>query len=65
VLLPGTMGTASYVLVGGEKALEETFGSTAHGAGRVMSRHSAKKKYWGETVKKELKNISPFNYTGI
>ncbi len=56
VLIPGTMGTASYVLVGGEKALEETFGSTAHGAGRVLSRHAAIKKYWGETVKKELKS---------
>lgn len=54
VLIPGTMGTASYVLVGGEQSLVETFGSTAHGAGRVMSRHTAIKQYRGETIKKDL-----------
>ncbi len=54
VLIPGTMGTASYLLVGGEESLKETFGSTAHGAGRIMSRHAAAKKYWGENIKKEL-----------
>lgn len=43
VLIPGSMGTYSYVLVGTEKAMEETFGSTCHGAGRAMSRHAAKK----------------------
>jgi len=41
VLIPGSMGTASYVLLGTEKALTETFGSVCHGAGRVMSRHQA------------------------
>ena len=41
VLIPGDMGTASYVLVGTQKAMEETFGSTCHGAGRVMSRKAA------------------------
>jgi len=54
ILIPGSMGTASYVLVGTDKGMEETFGSTAHGAGRVMSRHEALKKFRGETVKKEL-----------
>ncbi len=54
VLIPGDMGTASYVLVGTQKAMEETFGSTCHGAGRVMSRHEALRHFRGEEVKKEL-----------
>ncbi len=41
VLIPGSMGTASYVLAGMDGAMEETFGSTCHGSGRVMSRHQA------------------------
>ncbi|MEM3260570.1 MAG: RtcB family protein [Candidatus Micrarchaeaceae archaeon] len=41
VLIPGSMGTASYVLVGTEKAMQETFGSSCHGSGRSMSRHQA------------------------
>ncbi|MDE1861035.1 MAG: RtcB family protein [Candidatus Micrarchaeota archaeon] len=41
VLIPGSMGTASYVLCGTEGAMKETFGSACHGAGRVMSRHEA------------------------
>ncbi|NOQ38088.1 RNA-splicing ligase RtcB [archaeon] len=54
VLIPGSMGTSSYVLAGTEKAMEISFGSTAHGAGRVMSRFAAVKKFRGEAVKKEL-----------
>jgi tRNA-splicing ligase RtcB (3'-phosphate/5'-hydroxy nucleic acid ligase) len=54
ILLPGSMGTSSYILVGSEKAEEETFSSTAHGAGRVMSRFAAKKKYDAQEVKQEL-----------
>ncbi|MFC1755034.1 RtcB family protein [Thermoproteota archaeon] len=54
VLIPGSMGTASYVLVGTEKGMKECFGSTTHGAGRVMSRHEAMKKFRGEEVKKDL-----------
>ncbi|MBM3228405.1 RtcB family protein, partial [Candidatus Pacearchaeota archaeon] len=54
VLIPGTMGTASYVLVGTKKAEELTFGSTVHGAGRVMSRSSALRKIRGEDTKKQL-----------
>ena len=54
VLIPGDMGTASYVLVGTQKAMEETFGSTCHGAGRVMSRHAALRRFRGEAVKREL-----------
>jgi tRNA-splicing ligase RtcB len=41
VLIPGSMGTASYVLVGREESMKETFGSSCHGAGRTMSRHQA------------------------
>ena len=54
VLLPGTMGTSSYVLVGGENSPELSFGSTAHGAGRLKSRTQAKEDYWGETVQQDL-----------
>jgi len=56
VLIPGSMGTASYILIGTEKAMLETFGSTAHGAGRVMSRHTARKTIDGIKVKKELES---------
>lgn len=55
ILLPGSMGTASYILVGTKKAEEVSFGSTAHGAGRVMSRHEALRHWRGEEVKKRLK----------
>jgi tRNA-splicing ligase RtcB len=48
------MGTSSWVLVGAEKAMELTFGSTAHGAGRMMSRSAAKRKYWGGDIKAAL-----------
>jgi len=54
VLIPGSMGTASYVLVGTKKAEQLTFGSTAHGAGRVESRTQAKRELTAEHVKKEL-----------
>ena len=54
IIIPGSMGSGSYVLRGGAESLELTFGSTAHGAGRVMSRTQAKKTYWGEDVRDEL-----------
>jgi tRNA-splicing ligase RtcB len=50
------MGTASYILHGTEIAMEETFGSTAHGAGRKMSRAGAKRTFRGEEVKKLLES---------
>jgi tRNA-splicing ligase RtcB len=56
VLIPGDMGTASYVLVGTEQAMQETFASTAHGAGRHLSRTAALKQFWGEEVKKQLES---------
>ena len=54
VLIPGDMGRCSYVLVGTAKAMEETFGSTCHGAGRVMSRTKAKKISRGRSIAKEM-----------
>lgn len=54
VLLPGSMGTSSYILKGTETAMDRTFGSSAHGAGRTMSRTQAKNDYWGEDVQKDL-----------
>jgi len=54
VLVPGDMGTASYVLVGTADAMEESFGSSCHGAGRTMSRTAAKKKIDGGTLRREL-----------
>lgn len=56
VLIPGTMGTASYVLKGTDVAMDETFGSTAHGAGRVLSRSQAKKDYTSEEITKDLES---------
>jgi tRNA-splicing ligase RtcB (3'-phosphate/5'-hydroxy nucleic acid ligase) len=54
VLIPGDMGRVSYVLVGTEQAMQQTFGSTCHGAGRVKSRAAAKKAVRGSDVLKEL-----------
>ena len=54
VLIPGDMGRYSYVLVGSAGAMAETFGSTCHGAGRVLSRHAAKKAAHGRRIEVEL-----------
>jgi len=54
VLIPGDMGRYSFVLVGTKKAMEETFGSTCHGAGRLMSRHAAKRAARGRNIEHEL-----------
>ncbi len=56
VIIPGDMGTASYVLVGTQKAMETTFGSTCHGAGRVLSRKAAKKAGKGRAIHRELED---------
>lgn len=56
VLIPGDMGRYSYVLVGTERAMEETFGSTCHGAGRVQSRTQAKKASKGRDLHRELED---------
>ncbi len=55
VLIPGDMGRCSYVLVGTEKAYADTFGSTCHGAGRVMSRGQATRTAKGRSIAQELK----------
>ena len=54
VLIPGSMGTASWVLLGTAGSMEQSFGSTCHGAGRVMSRSRAKKEIHGEKLRDEL-----------
>jgi tRNA-splicing ligase RtcB len=54
VLVPGSMGTASWVLVGTEGSMARSFGSTCHGAGRTMSRSKAKRQVWGQDLRREL-----------
>jgi tRNA-splicing ligase RtcB len=54
VIIPGSMGTHSWLLVGASKSMEVSFGSTAHGAGRTMSRSAAKRRFWGGDVKEDL-----------
>src|SRR6266571_1211790 len=56
VLIPGSMGTSSWVLIGTPKAMELSFGTTAHGAGRFMSRSAAKRKWRGADLKKLLES---------
>ncbi len=69
VLIPGSMGTASYVLVGCEKAMEESFGSSCHGAGRRLSRTQAKKQIRGSELKEELEKrgvaVSAGSFSGL
>ncbi len=54
ILIPGDMGTASYVLAGTEQAMAQSFGSTCHGAGRVLSRTAARKRSKGRAIHREL-----------
>lgn len=56
IIIPGSMGTASYILVGTREAEQLSFGSTAHGAGRVMSRHEAIRRFRGEKIKQDLES---------
>jgi tRNA-splicing ligase RtcB len=56
VIIPGSMGTASYVLRGTEAAMDISFGSACHGAGRVMSRSHAKRELSGEDIQKSLRS---------
>lgn len=56
VLIPGDMGSGSYVLLGTDKAMQETFGSTCHGAGRSLSRTQARKGVRGEELRAELES---------
>ena len=54
VIIPGDMGRASWVLVGGPRSMERSFGTTCHGAGRAMSRTAAVKDAMGRKIHKEL-----------
>ena len=54
VLIPGSMGTASFVLVGTKDSMKESFGSSCHGAGRRMSRHEAKREVRGNELREEM-----------
>lgn len=54
VIIGGSMETGSYLLIGTQKAMEETFGSTAHGSGRTMSRTAAKKEVRGAELQKKM-----------
>ena len=56
VLVPGDMGRASFVLLGTQRAMEETWGSTCHGAGRVLSRHEALRRARGRSIYRELED---------
>jgi len=56
VLVPGSMGTASWVLIGTETSMTQSFGSTCHGAGRLMSRHEAKRAVRGEKLRQDLES---------
>ncbi|MEM1606531.1 MAG: RtcB family protein [Candidatus Bathyarchaeia archaeon] len=56
VIIPGSMGTSSWVLVGTPKAMEITFGSTAHGAGRMLSRAAATKRFTGGEIRRQLES---------
>jgi tRNA-splicing ligase RtcB len=60
VIIPGDMGTHSYLLLGTDRAMQETFGSTCHGAGRVMSRTKALKRTKGRRIDKELSDQGIF-----
>lgn len=56
VLVPGSMGTASYVLVGTETSMTRAWGSCCHGAGRLMSRHQAKHEIRGDQLRRDLES---------
>jgi tRNA-splicing ligase RtcB len=64
VIIPGDMGTASYVLVGTREGEKIAFASTCHGAGRVMSRSEAKRRIRGENLKRELEGMGIYVMAG-
>ena len=64
VLIPGSMGTASYVLLGTPGSMSETFGSTCHGAGRVLSRTRARKMVRGQRLRQDLEEQGITVYAG-
>jgi len=60
VIIPGDMGRASFVLIGTEKGMHETFSSACHGAGRVLSRHEAIRRAKGRSIRRELEDKGIF-----
>ena len=60
VLVPGSMGTGSWILIGKENSMKKSFGSTAHGAGRMMSRSKARRNFTENEVKKSLNDKGIF-----
>ncbi len=64
VLVPGSMGTASWVLLGTEKSMQQSFGSSCHGAGRLMSRQRAKKSIRGDQLKSKLESSGIYILAG-
>jgi tRNA-splicing ligase RtcB len=60
VLVPGSMGTASWILLGQPNSMDLSFGSTAHGAGRTMSRSKARRNYTEDDIKKSLNDKDIF-----
>ena len=60
VLVPGSMGTGSWILLGKENSMDASFGSTAHGAGRMMSRSKARRNFTEDQVKKSLSDKGIF-----
>ncbi len=69
VIIGGSMETGSYLLLGTDKSLELTFGSTAHGSGRTMSRHQAKKTVSGRDLEKKMERegifVKSVSYSGL
>lgn len=69
VLIPGSMGTASYVLVGQQQAMDDSFGSCCHGAGRRLSRRQAKREVQGDVLLQELESqgiaVNSGSYSGL
>lgn len=69
VIIGGSMETGSYLLAGTDKALDETFGSTAHGSGRTMSRTQARREIRGDTLQKEMEKrgiyVRTTSYSGL
>jgi tRNA-splicing ligase RtcB len=57
VIIPGDMGRASYVMIGTERGMKESFGSTCHGAGRMLSRHQAIKRAKGRSIRREMEDM--------
>jgi tRNA-splicing ligase RtcB len=69
VIIPGSMGTCSWLLLGTEGSMQRSFGSTAHGAGRTMSRRKAKKNVWGQSLADEMEDsgirVRAKSYAGL